>query len=168
MTTLPSNNPTEIERKFLVDRQTAGQLQKHSVVCQHIEQGYISIQPVIRLRRSNDDYFLTIKGNGLLCRQEFELAIDADEYRQLSLKIDGRLITKRRYRLPLDKLWLELDIFTGDLTGLYLVEIEFPDLITAKAFTPPDYLQREVTNNPAYQNSQLSRHDATTLRQLLN
>ena len=58
----------EIERKFLV-AQLPDNLDNYN--CRYIEQGYLSTKPVVRVRRDNDDYYLTYKGSGMMAREEF-------------------------------------------------------------------------------------------------
>ena len=53
----------EIERKFLV-AQLPDNLDNYN--CRYIEQGYLSTKPVVRVRRDNDDYYLTYKGSGMM------------------------------------------------------------------------------------------------------
>ena len=57
----------EIERKFLVKQIPEGCT---SFPCRQIEQAYLNTDPVVRIRRDNDDYYLTYKGKGLLSREE--------------------------------------------------------------------------------------------------
>ena len=40
-----------------------------SFPCRQIEQAYLNTDPVVRIRRDNDDYYLTYKGKGLLSRK---------------------------------------------------------------------------------------------------
>ena len=56
----------EIERKYLLD-----QLPENltSYPCKKIEQGYLSTEPVVRIRRSDDEYYLTYKSKGLMVRE---------------------------------------------------------------------------------------------------
>ena len=75
----------EIERKFLVS--TLPQLSP-LIMKKDIQQGYVSTSPVIRIRRSNDDFILTCKGKGLIEREEFELIISEDDYNHLTSKLD--------------------------------------------------------------------------------
>ena len=49
----------EIERKYLV-KILPDHLEQYP--CRQIEQGYLSTNPVVRIRRSNDRYILTYKG----------------------------------------------------------------------------------------------------------
>ena len=101
---------------------------------------------------------LTYKSKGLLSREEYNLPLTGEAYAHLKEKIDGRLIVKTRYEIPLgEKLTIELDIFHGDLEPLVLAEVEFPDEETANAFTPPEWFGKDVTFFSQYHNSTLSR-----------
>ena len=145
----------EIERKFLVSR-LPDALEKRQ--CVRMEQAYISVDPLIRIRRVGERYVLTCKGRGLLAREEFELDMTADAYGRLSAKADGLRIVKDRYKIPLGKYVAELDVFQAPLAPLVLVEVEFPTDADAKNFTPPDWFGREVTYDPAYANAALSQN----------
>lgn len=48
----------EIERKYLIDRLPEN-LEQYE--CKHIEQGYLNTDPVVRIRKSNDKYTLTLQ-----------------------------------------------------------------------------------------------------------
>ncbi len=146
----------EIERKFLVaPEDVPADLSPYE--CRIIEQGYLNTDPVIRIRRDNDKYELTYKSGGLLSREEYNLPIGQESFSHLKPKIDGRFIQKKRYNIPLpDDLMIELDLFEGDLSGLILAEVEFPDEETAKNFTPPDWFGEDVTYDSKYKNSTLS------------
>ena len=145
----------EIERKFLVKQIPEGCT---SFPCRQIEQAYLNTDPVVRVRRDNDDYYLTYKGKGLLSREEYNLPLTKESYEHLKEKIDGRLITKKRYVIPLkDSLFIELDIFSGDLAPLMLAEVEFPDKETANHFTPPKWFGEDVTFSSSYHSSTLSK-----------
>lgn len=144
----------EIERKFLV---TSPPKVNHSLMKKVIQQGYVSTSPVVRIRRSNDDFILTCKGKGLIEREEFELFITEDEYNHLSTKLDTPLIMKTRYLIPYGKYTIELDVFKGHLEGLLLAEVEFPSLKEANDFTPPEWFGEDVSLDARYQNNQLSK-----------
>ncbi len=145
----------EIERKYLV-KHIPRNLKDYP--CRMLEQGYLNTAPVIRIRKDNDRYELTYKSKGLMVREEYNLPLTEEAYRHLLPKIDGRLISKRRYMVPLgEHLTAELDIFEGDLAPLILVEVEFPDEKSADAFTPPDWFGEDVTFSGEYHNSALSQ-----------
>ena len=89
----------EIERKFLI-RQLPEHLEQYPYL--QIEQGYLSTNPVVRIRKQDDSYFLTYKSGGLMTREEYNLPLTAESYAHLRKKTDGLLITKKRYCIPLD------------------------------------------------------------------
>jgi len=93
-------NPMEIERKYLIQKEQIP-LNPSDYPCRHIEQGYLCTRPVVRVRRDNDNYYLTYKSKGLMVREEYNLPLDAAAYGHLKTKIDGRLIIKERYVIPL-------------------------------------------------------------------
>lgn len=162
----------EIERKYLIDRPPEN---LRDYPCRIIEQGYLNIDPVIRIRKDNEKYELTYKSKGLMSREEYNLPLSPEAYAHLLPKIDGRMIRKKRYMIPLgagtdpesinsaqthsctQSLTIELDIFEGDLEPLILAEVEFPDEDTALSFTPPEWFGEDVTFSGQYHNSYLSR-----------
>lgn len=145
----------EIERKYLV-KSIPENLKDFP--CRIMEQGYLNIAPVIRIRKDNDNFELTYKSKGLMVREEYNLPLTKEAYEHLLLKIDGRLIKKRRYMIPLEgNLTAELDVFEGELAPLILAEVEFPDEDSALSFTPPDWFGEDVTFSGKYHNSHLSR-----------
>ena len=138
----------EIERKFLIKQIPEGCT---SFPCRQIEQAYLNTDPVVRVRRDNDDYYLTYKGKGLLSREEYNLALNKEAYEHLLTKADGIILTKKRYMIPVpgsDHLTIELDVFE---------EVEFANEEEAKAFNPPAWFGEDVTFSGEYHNSRLSQ-----------
>ena len=144
----------EIERRYLVRRLPESLEQYPSA---HMEQAYLCTQPVIRVRKSGENCFLTVKGQGLLCREELELPLLGDVYQSLLAKAEGNVIVKDRFRIPWQGRTIELDVFAPPLAPLVIAEVEFPTEGEAMAFQPPDWFGEEVTCNPAYTNAALSR-----------
>ncbi|MCH5248584.1 MAG: CYTH domain-containing protein [Lachnospiraceae bacterium] len=159
----------EIERKFTVKTIPVNldQYQFHT-----IEQAYLNTDPVVRIRKEDDNYYLTYKGKGLMAREEYNLPLNEQSYYHLREKADGNVIAKKRYLIPIENptfvsdfqysvdqisLTIELDIFEAPFENLIIAEVEFPDEKTAKAFMPVDWFLDDVTNNPEYHNSNLSR-----------
>jgi adenylate cyclase len=145
----------EIERKFLVERLPDG-LDAHP--SGDIEQGYLAITDdvEVRVRRYGDRSFLTVKSSGSESRVEEEIEIDAHRFDALWPLTEGRRVQKRRYRIPVGNLTLELDVYHGRLDGLLIAEVEFDSLAEATAFVPPGWLEREVTDDPRYKNKRLA------------
>lgn len=145
----------EIERKFLIkklpDNLTSYKARK-------IEQAYLCTDPIVRVRRDNDDYYLTYKSKGMIVREEYNLPLTKEAYGHLLAKADGNIITKTRYEIPeKDNLTIELDVFEGKFDGLLLAEVEFASEEEALGYIPPEWFGEDVSNSTKYHNSTLSR-----------
>ena len=158
----------EIERKFTL-KKLPDDLESYP--CHIIEQAYLCTSPVVRVRKEDDTYYMTYKGKGLMAREEYNLPLNETAYRHLLAKADGNIISKKRYVIPLESphfkpdylplvapdLVIELDIFAAPFAPLIMAEVEFPDVDMANAFVAPDWFDQDVTNDPAYHNSNMSR-----------
>ena len=145
----------EIERKFLV-RRDEGWINKAGT---KIVQGYLNLEKerTVRVRKKGVKSFITIKGKSSgAARKEFEYEIpekDADEL----LKICHQpLIKKNRRRIEKGKFVWEIDEFLGENSGLLLAEVELE--YEAENVELPDWIEKEVTGNPKYYNSQLVQY----------
>ena len=143
----------EIELKFTVKELPV--LDSYSY--HKIEQAYINRKPTLRIRRQDDEYYFTYKGEGLMAREEYNLPLNKESYYHLRTKADGKIITKTRYLIPYDKYTIELDVFEGDLAPLIIAEVEFESVEEANSFMPPEWFDENVTQDPKYQNSNLSK-----------
>ena len=158
----------EIERKFTV-KELPKDLEKYP--CHIIEQAYLNTDPVVRVRRQDDEYYMTYKGKGLLAREEYNLPLNETSYYHLREKADGNVISKKRYVIPITEptfmsdnfenidqigLCVELDVFDAPFAPLVIAEVEFPSEEMANAFLPLDWFDQDVTHDPAYHNSNLS------------
>ena len=149
----------EIERKYLInpDKLPAD---LGSFPSRKIEQAYLCTNPVVRIRRQDDEYFLTYKSKGLVAREEYNLPLNAEAYEHLRKKADGIILTKTRYLIPgKNGLTIELDVFHGTYEGLYLAEVEFSSVEEANEYTPPSWFGEDVSMSSKYHNSTLSRPD---------
>ena len=145
----------EIERKFLFD-----ELPGDAGSEQRIEQGYLAITndgTEVRVRRWPDGQVLTVKHGTGEVRIEVELSLDEEQFSELWPLTEGRRVTKTRWHAPIGDLEWDLDVFEGSLEGLRIAEVEFPDEAAAEAFEePPDWIGREVTEDPRYANERLA------------
>ena len=149
----------EIERKYKIECLNDLPENYRAFPCHAIEQAYLCTDPVVRVRREDDSYYLTYKGKGLMTREEYNLPLNEQAYAHLLKKADGIILTKTRYLIPLEgsnHLTIELDIFEGTYKGLILAEVEFPTEEEALTFTPPQWFGRDVTFSGEYQNSKLA------------
>ncbi len=89
----------EIEKKYTIKKLPEN---LETYPCKIIEQAYLNTAPVVRIRRSNDEYYLTYKGSGLMAREEYNLPLDETSYRHLLEKADGNIISKKRYVIPIE------------------------------------------------------------------
>lgn len=149
----------EIERKYLVASLPEG---LEGFPRTEIEQSYLCTSPTLRIRRMGDEYILTVKekvrtASTAIHNREEEFPLSKESYLRLRGKCEGRAVVKTRYRIPLEGgLTAELDIFHGFHEGLRLVEVEFPDTVTANAFVPPAWFGSDVSLDPHYRNSYLA------------
>jgi CYTH domain-containing protein len=162
----------EIERKFIVHN-TPFSLDK--LPYKHLIQGYLSTDPEVRIRcegeNSNKKYYLTVKSEGQVARQEYDTEITEKVYRELVCKVLNNksglnnFIEKDRYTFPLilQGRIAELDVYskiglqstTSVLEHLKVVEVEFKDRVEAKNFIIPEWFGAEVTNCSTFKNKNL-------------
>lgn len=154
----------EIEKKFTI-KYLPKDLKRYEKWI--IEQGYLCTNPVVRIRKCNNQFILTYKSKygieeekqAAICN-EIEVPLNEEGYYHLRKKVDNHLISKERYIIPIEGgLNVELDIFKGHLEGLVFAEVEFVSLEQAAAFKPPEWLHKEVSSDIRYANHYLSQID---------
>lgn len=144
----------EIERKFLIEKDA---FPYKDYPFHELEQGYLNTNPVVRVRREDDKYYLTYKGGGLMARTEENLPLNKEAYDHLIKKADGNIISKKRYLIPFEKYTIELDEFKEPFAPLLMAEVEFETVEEANAFVPPSWFSKDVTYDSEYHNSVMSR-----------
>lgn len=145
----------EIEHKYLINKVNFN-LEKYRKV--KIIQGYISVEPEIRIRKMDEIYLLTEKGHGNIAREENEKQISKREFVKKLELIIGNRINKTRYYIPIANNYIaELDIYNGNLLGLVTVEVEFPNVKSANEFVAPNWFGENITFNNKYKNKNLSQ-----------
>ena len=81
-----------------------------------------------RVRRKDNTFYFTMKSEGDLIREEFEMVIDKKLYLEfLELKSLGTIV-KTRYVQNVDlerRYKFEFDIYEGKLEGLFILEVEY-------------------------------------------
>lgn len=145
----------EIERKYLLRELpdlTAYDFHK-------IEQAYLCTNPVVRVRREDENYYMTYKGSGMLAREEYNLPLTKEAYEHLKMKADGNVISKTRYLIPLEVqgLMAEVDVFEAPFAPLIMAEVEFENEEQANTFVPPAWFGEDVTFDGRYHNSYMSK-----------
>ncbi len=145
----------EIERKFLITKKPED---LDAYPFHQIEQGYLCTDPVVRIRKEDDTYYLTYKSGERMDHEEANLPLTAEAYAHMRPKCDGIYIAKKRYCIPFGKYTIELDIFEQDAAPLILAEVEFPTVAEANAFVPPEWFGKDVTDCERYHNNYISQY----------
>jgi len=140
----------ELERTYL-----AKELPKDLKECENKEIVDIylpkaSDHPVLRLRKNGDNYEMTkkkpIKDNDSSKQLEQTIVLDKEEFEALQ-KVSGKRVAKRRYRYPYQGLVAEFDVFTEDLVGLIVIDVEFENEKEKDNFQMPEFCLVEVTQD---------------------
>lgn len=157
---LPSNH-VEIERKYLLNALPPA-CRKHEAL--EILQGYLPGQELIERVRSirtpvDTRFVRTVKFGRGVERLELEESCSREVFETLFTLTEGRRLRKRRYVIeaPEEGLAWEIDQFLD--RELCLAEIELPSAgteVTLPEWLAP-YVEREVTDDPAYVNRNLAR-----------
>lgn len=151
----------EIERKFLLKND---EWKKQVTETHVIKQGYLqsglqaSQKSSVRVRVSNKQANINVKSADLsIVRQEFEYEIPLHDAQQMlkTLCVD-KVIEKTRFLVPYKSHLWEIDIFSGENSGLQMAEIELthPD----ELFEKPDWIGEEVSDDKRYYNNYLAKH----------
>lgn len=147
----------EIERKYLI----TGEFKSKAIKSLQIKQGYLSSIPerTVRVRIQDDQGFLTIKGSNKknsISRFEWEKEITKEEANELIQLCEVGIIDKIRYIVPFGNKIIEVDEFYGENEGLILAEIELD--YENETIEIPNWLGKEVTDDPRYYNSMLMKN----------
>lgn len=145
----------EIEYKFLVKDESYREMAQS---CHRIMQGYLCREPerTVRVRSYDERAFITIKGkNQGAERLEFEYEIPMTDFDEIIHLCEGCTLEKLRYKVRYEGFTWEVDEFHGDLAPLVMAEIELPSVDTY--FAKPPFIGEDVTGDPRYYNSMLSR-----------
>lgn len=155
----------EIERKFLIT-----DLPSHLKVIKkkEIGQTYLSLDPEISIRKEDDEYFLIKKGNGFIKRAKY---LEPLSEKQFHLYFNDRItcfIYKTRYYVLIydGLLTATVDFYHRQLEGLKIAEVEFSNMEMADAFKPPNWFEKEVSNDMMFKNSYLAEY--CTMQQMIN
>ncbi|MDP2903388.1 MAG: CYTH domain-containing protein [Methylovulum sp.] len=147
----------EIEHKFLLANE---EWRKHINRSVNYRQGYLSSAPTssVRVRISDKQAWLNIKSATIgTHRHEYEYEIPlADANEILNNLCKKPLIEKTRHFVIDDGNVWEIDEFDGANQGLYVAEIELPEI--GQHFTKPNWLGIEVTDDLRYYNNNLAIH----------
>ena len=162
----------EIERKYLV-KDFSNNIEIEEI--RDIEQIMIYRDKKTRIRirkleitnknqKNEMQYVYTVKTNGDIVEEgktaniyEIESNITEEYFKELSKKILGNKINKRRIVVPIqDELKVEIDIYYDYLEGFLTAEVEFQNEEQAKNFKKPEWLGEEI-GYKQFSNNKLSQ-----------
>jgi CYTH domain-containing protein len=144
----PSNTYVELELTFLA-RTLPTELQNARP--EKMVDVYVpatAAHPCLRIRRKGARYEITKKipvddrDSSRLSEQTIPL--DEAEFTALC-KASGKTVEKDRYNLMIEGHTAEVDVFTGELKGLVLIDFEFETEEAKQAFAAPDCCLADVT-----------------------
>lgn len=143
----------EVERKFRVD-----EVPRSLGEGTPLRQAYLAVDGnvEVRVRDQGGTRVLGVKGGKGVQRTEVEVEISAADFDELWALAPDRRIDKTRYRVEVDDHVAEVDVYTGSLEGLVVVEVEFASRRDAEAFVPPPWFGEEVTGDPRWSNAALA------------
>lgn len=146
----------EIERKFTVS-QLPEQLLDNAQSSE-IKQGYLILEGEreLRIRKRDNEFSMTLKQGSGLERSEQEHSISAELFAMLWPLTTGKRVEKIRYLVDENGHTLEIDIFSGALTSLIVLEVEFSSVEASRQFKIPDFVLKEVTADKTYKNAALA------------
>jgi adenylate cyclase len=141
--------PGEIERKFLVRDQS---WRKRVTASERLRDGLIATsngrKVRVRIYEKRATIAIKSKRHGP-ARFEFEYEIPTADAEQLIAKhCDENVLTKTRFYVPHQEFTWEVDVYEGILSGVILAEVELERVDIEVPL--PDWVGREVTNDPSY------------------
>ena len=151
----------EIERKFLV---TGDAWRGEASRALEMHQGYLAGEggrASVRVRLEGHQARLNIKASVIgAARAEYEYPMPVDDARTLLETLCVGSLHKRRHYIEREGLTWEIDEFLGANAGLVVAEIELDSV--EQAFTRPQWLGRELTDDRRYYNHYLALHPYST------
>lgn len=148
----------EIERKFLLRN---SDWKQHSKTSARLREGLISATgQKIRIRIAGSSATLCVKLPRFgISRYEFEYAIPLEDAELLISACGDNTLEKTRHIANFQGDRWEIDEYHGALAGLVLAEIELCE--EHQPFARPEWLGREVTEDPRYRKEYLLRSSQT-------
>ena len=127
--------------------------------------------PVLRLRKMQNKYELTkkvpVSKDDFSEHVEHTIPLDKTEYR-LMKGISKRRVSKNRYRVCIDGIEAEVDVFDDALKGLVLIDFEFDSEAELMNFNPPKCCLVDVTQEKTILGGQLAGKSYVSMEQWLN
>ncbi len=160
------NNEIEYERTFLAKYVPSGFVEREIEIIDAYFPEDMSIHPKLRIRKSGDKYEITKK---TLVREgdpstqiEQNIELSESEFKALTSSA-CRSVEKRRLFISIDGADAQVDVFYGKLSGLVLIDFEFPSEQAMSSFVPPGCCLAEVTTEDFIAGGMLAGNDIESI-----
>ncbi len=153
----------EIEHRYIVKDSFKPSVADSDCIC--IEQGFLSLDPLVRIRVTNVDShgILTTKlGHGI---KRIEVEGKIPLYVATDYLEDLVTVEKNRYSVIVGSQHWEVDIYTGRLTGLVIAELE-SDSVVPPQLLPQWVYPYPITEEPWFTTKTLLEHTGEELLRL--
>lgn len=124
----------------------------------------------LRIRKNGELFVITKKepiiGENASMHTEHTIKLTSDEFQVLS-NIDGNKISKLRYYYPYQGMTAEIDIFSGKMAGLVLVDFEFSSQEEMEKFEMPDFCLADVTEEEFVAGGVICKYSFNSLEEKL-
>lgn len=108
----------------------------------------MELHPRLRIRQKGDKYEITkkmpITGGDSSSQLETTIPLEENEFSALA-SMSNRSLAKNRYEVQINGHMAEVDVFTGELEGLVLIDFEFSSEEEKNAFQTPYICLVDVT-----------------------
>ncbi len=115
--------------------------------------------PVLRARKQGNKYEITkkipVNEGDFSSHTEHTISLSEDEFEALR-KASARVVEKNRYNVKINGYTADVDVFTGALTGLVLLDFEFAAEKEKENFSKPDCCLADVTQEKFILGGQLA------------
>ncbi|SMF01413.1 CYTH domain-containing protein [Alteromonadaceae bacterium Bs31] len=147
----------EIERKYLIKELPFEEMQKAKP--RRIIQGYLFLEDnrELRIRKFGQQFFLTQKIGSGLVRDETEEEISEHIFNMMWPFTKGKRLEKLRFTLTLNGHVCEIDVYSGKLANLMVLEVEFSSEEAANNFVAPKFCLKEITEDKRFKNATLAQ-----------
>ncbi len=159
---------TEIERRWLIKKDDIP-FDLNAILREDQEQSYLDNNPEIIIRRNNmgESFYIASKSNKRengLVKDKTEKTILEKDYNELYEEKQGNTIIKSRLITtdPETELTYVMDLYSNELSGIEILEIEFNSIEEANNFKAPEWVGEEITYNEDYDGYNLATKGAPT------
>jgi CYTH domain-containing protein len=155
---------TEIERRWLI-RKDDIPFDLNAITREDQEQSYLDDNPEIIIRRNNmgESFYIESKANKRengLVDDKTEKTIIEKEYKELFEEKVGNTLIKTRLITTENDVTYIMDLYSNELSGIEILEIEFYSVEDANKFVAPEWVGREITYDEDYNGYNLATRGA--------